>query len=108
MSTAKPSPQPTAEQVEELTLRMPHRAMKVLRQMAAHLDMSCDALVRRYVSRGLREDRAAYFRERAFPAIEESLRAEFGDDPRLDAALRDAKRRLAEDAPPMRVDAAND
>ncbi len=108
MSTVKRVAEPPSEQVEELSLRVPVRAMQAIRQMAAYLDMPCDVLVRRYISRGLRVDRAAYFGEQAFPLVEESLREAFGDDPRVDIALAAARARLSEDAAPRTRPVADD
>ncbi len=82
--------------------------MQVIRQMANYLDVPCGALVRRYISCGLRADRAAYFGEQAFPLVEQSIREAFSDDPRVDIALAAARARLSEAAVPRTGPTADD
>jgi hypothetical protein len=41
--------------------------------VAAYLDVSAGALMRRYIGQGLREDLARYFHEQALLAVQEAL-----------------------------------
>ena len=52
------------EPVEEVTLRMPSKAMPAIREVAEERDMSVEALLRYYISFGLREDISRRWAER--------------------------------------------
>jgi hypothetical protein len=74
-----PEPQPPArwgtspEDDLVVQLKLPAAAHAEIEAVAAYLDMSAGALMRRYIGQGLREDLARYFHEQVLWAVQEAL-----------------------------------
>ncbi len=78
-------------------MRLPRRATDSLAKMARYFDLSSEALLRRYVGVGLREDEARYFAEQALSTMEDVLRERLGEE--LAASLvREAEAELGKRA----------
>ena len=59
---------------EEFLLHVSPQAMRLLTHPASQRDMSCEALAREYLSRGMVEDRLRLFAETATQAVEAVVR----------------------------------
>jgi hypothetical protein len=86
------------ERYETLDLRMPERAMKLLRRMARYHDTTCEALARQYIGVGLREAELRYFNDQVLWATEEALRDRLDKDT-IAEVLREVRAQFVPDAP---------
>lgn len=91
----EPKWRPLDEVLEHLDIAIPERAMRSLSRIALTKDMSPEALVRLYISRGLRADSARVFAERALAATESELRERLASDDDVDAAMSAIRARIS-------------
>lgn len=64
----------------DFTVRLPDKALRLLERIAEWKGMSCEALARQYIGRGLAEDRMARFNETALQVTTEVLAEELGEE----------------------------
>lgn len=91
----EPKWRPVDEVLEHLDIAIPERAMRSLSRVALTKDMSPEALVRQYISRGLRADNAQLFAERALAATESELRERLGSDDDVKATMSAIRARIS-------------
>ena len=70
--------------------------MRVLGALAQRRDMSCEALTREYITRGVMEDRWRMFAETAVPTVESVLHEHVPE--RAEELIAEVRRRFAETA----------
>jgi len=78
--TSKPTREDRNGPYHDFTVRIPDRALRAIERIAAHRDMSCQALAREYLSHGLMADGIKMFSETAMRVVEEVLTEERGPD----------------------------
>lgn len=86
---------PVDEVLEHLDIAIPERAMRSLSRIANAKDMSPEALVRLYISRGLRIDNERRFAERALSSVETELRELLKSDDDVIAAMNSIRARIS-------------
>ena len=76
---------------EELVVRLPARAMRMLERVAAHRSTTCHLLAREYIGRGIREDEMRRFDETVLLITEDVLKRRIGNDEEVEAALAEVR-----------------
>ena len=84
-----------SERSEELKVMVSPKALRLLTALAARRGMSCEALAREYLTRGLVDDRLKAFAESASTTVEDVLR-EHVPAAEADALITEVRRRFAE------------
>jgi hypothetical protein len=68
------------EAIEEFVVRMPLKAMRALERVAEYRGMSCQAVAREYLGRGIREDEGRMFNETVLRVTERVLAERLGSE----------------------------
>ena len=84
-------PRPTAD----VTLKIPQETLKDLQKTAVNFDMSTDALLKRYIGQGLRQDLARSYAERVMEKTAQVLARHFSSDAQVSAILQEIRREAA-------------
>lgn len=89
--TLQVRPRPT----EPITLHIPSDTLETLKSVAAHRDMSVQALLNLYIGQGLRQDAAQLYADRILEMTAEVLAQHLGSQEEVEAILREIHNRAA-------------